>query len=289
MSEPVEQSRPSSPSLREHLTPRSVGMAALLVAAGAGLLAAVWRFYPLGVDWEATFYPAFKDFLHPYSIFTFTSPPWVLVLLPHALLDVTWSNAINLLLNVAVLGAAIYRYKGGWRAIVLTFTSAMMLDLARTNNIDWIPLLAFLIPPTWGLPLLAIKPQVLGGAALIWWKRRRFSPLMLAPLAVVVAASLVVWGFWPLKIGLISGAHLWNFAPWPLGVPFGGYLLYKAYRTDDEILAASATPLLVPYFAPYSLAPLMALLSSRYRREALYLYCVFWFYFIIDGRRFSAL
>jgi hypothetical protein len=50
-------------------------------------------------------------------------------------------------------------------ALALTLTSPVFFDLARTNNVDWIPLLGFVIGSMWGLPLPAAKPQAPGGAA----------------------------------------------------------------------------------------------------------------------------
>ena len=264
------------------------GVIALLALALPAALWGLHEFYPIGADWESAFFPAMRHFLNPYEVEYFTSPPWVLALLPHALLDLQWSNAINLCLNILTLGALIWRYKGGWPAMLLTFTSPIFLKLAHANNVDWIPALAFLIPPMWGLPLLVAKPQVLGGAALIWWKRRRFSPLMLLPLVGIIILSLVIWGFWPADVnGLPERANLWNFAPWPFGIPAGIYLIYRAWKKDDEILAAAATPFFVPYFGVHSLAPLMALLACKYRREAIYLYAGFWFYLIVESRRLA--
>jgi hypothetical protein len=61
--------------------------------------------------------------------------------------------------------------------------------------------------------------------------------------------------------------------------------LYRAIRTDDELIAAAATPFLVPYIAPYSLSGLMAMLGGKYKREIFYLYIGSWAYFIIQLRR----
>lgn len=266
---------------------RIVGIGLLILLLPA-VLWGLHEFYPVGADWESAFFPAMRHFLEPYGVYYFTSPPWVLALLPHALLDLKWSNAINMCLNILALAALIWRFKGGPFAFVLTFTSPIFLKLAHANNVDWIPTLAFLIPPMWGMPLLALKPQVLGGAALIWWKRRRFSPLMLVPLAVVIILSLIIWGFWlPDVNGLPDDANLWNFAPWPFGIPVGIYLIYQGWKKDDEILAAAATPFFVPYFGVHSLAPLLALLACKYRREAIYLYAGFWFYLIVESRRLA--
>ena len=104
--------------------------------------------------------------------------------------------------------------------------------------------------------------------------------------------SFAVWGFWPMQILDNSGElrdRAWNFSPFPLGIPVAIYLLYKAWQSDDEVMAAAATPLLVPYFAPYSLVSLMALLASRHKTIAIFIYWTFWFYLIVESRRIAAM
>ena len=266
-----------------------LAIAILSLVAGLVFIGLV-NFYPVGVDWKASYYtPLHGHFLDPYEHSNFEGLPLLLLMVPHALLSLKVGNAINLMVHFAVLATLIWVKKGGWQALVLTFTSPLFLDLVRTNNVDWVPALAFLLPPMWGLPLLAAKPQTVGGAALIWRKREKFSPKMLLPLIGLVVLSLVIWGFWPTEVGLSDVRNqAWNFAPWPLGIPLGIYLLYKGYQLNDEVVAAAATPLLVPYFAPYSLVPLMALLSCKYPKMAFYIYCTFWFYFVIEARRIAA-
>lgn len=243
-------------------------------------------YYPPAVDWEYSFSPLSEHWRNPYVIRTFTMPPWVTFLVPHAWLPLSWGNAINLSLNITVILALVRRYNGGWQTLLLVFTSPPFFDLARTNNIDWIPMLAFLIPPAWGLPLLAIKPQSMGASALIWWKREKFRWQMLLPLVLVLGISLFVWGNWIVELGLIDNI-VWNFAPWPLGIPLGVYMLVRAYKKDDVILAAVATPFLVPYIAPYSITALFALAGGKYRREVFIVYIAFWVFVIVESRRIA--
>jgi hypothetical protein len=263
---------------------------ALLVALGVAMVGALSAVYPLGEDWRTAFYPAVQQFLSPYTIpkEKFVGFPHVLFFLPHGFLPIELGNAVNFTLHLIVLTLLIRRYRGGWQAYAMTFTSFLFIDLARTNNVDWLPALAFLLPSRWGLVLLAAKPQILGGAALIWWKRTGFDWRFLVPTLAVFALSFVVWGWWlpnVLRLGAGLTNTFWNFSPFPLGVPIGVYLLYRAYRTDDEVLAACATPFFATYFAPYSLAPLLALLACRYPRMAFYVYVSFWFFFVVEARR----
>lgn len=264
--------------------PKNFWFALLIFAVmSAGLLVALERFYPVGVDWEYTFSAVSGHWLDPYVIETFTSPPWIVALLPHAWLPTTWGNAINLCLNVLMIALVIRRFNGGLPLMLLVYTSPPFFDLVRTNNIDWIPLLALLLPPMWGLPLLALKPQSLSGIALIWWKRSTNRIKLVAPLIVIVLLSFLIWGMWPFQIQSLGDVQ-WNFAPWPFGIVLGAYMLFRAYKQDDEFLAAAATPFLMPYIAPYSVAGILAFVGCKYRREAFYVYVAFWIYFIVETR-----
>lgn len=253
-----------------------------------GFASLIFLYYPVGVDWQHAYFSAADHLAQPYQDTSFAGVVWVFFWLPHIFLPLKIGNAINFILHIIILLAIIYRYQGGWKAILLTFTSVLFLDLVRTNNVDWVPLLAFLLPPMWGLPFLASKPQVLGGAALVWWKKSGFSWKFLLPLISVAILSFLVWGNW-LAEGFASNPQntAWNFAPFPLGVPLGLYILYQAYQQEDEILGASATPLLVPYFAPYSLVSLLVLLACRYPKMAFYIYCTFWFFAVVEARRIA--
>jgi hypothetical protein len=121
--------------------------------------------------------------------------------------------------------------------------------------------------------ILVLKPQVAAGAIVArvrragarWW-------VYLAPLAVILAVSLVVWRGWP--GGLLSYRELlisgdWNSAVWPFGLPFGLGLLWWAWRTGDERFGIVATPLLFPYVNMPSYLGLLAVLAIRWPRWAL--------------------
>jgi hypothetical protein len=266
-----------------------VGILTVLVAV---LVFIFYRYAPVGVDWQETYHVAASKWRDPYDDTLFTNPPWALLLLPHAFFDLSLGNAINMLLNFAVLLLVIRRFGGGTSAILIVFTSPFIIDLARTNNIDWIPALSLLLTPTWGLLLLAVKPQSIGAVALIWWKEQKFSLRIFVPTLVVLGISFLVYGIWVTRLaGLPDHAGFWNIAPFPFGIPLGLYLLYVAYRAKDAddgvVLAALATAFLTPYVAPYSLNTVMALGASRYRREAFIVWVASWVYVIYTANRMS--
>ena len=67
-----------------------------------------------------------------------------------------------------------------------------------------------------------------------------------------------------------------NIAPFPLMIPLGLYLLWRAWKEDDEVLAASATPFLVPYMTFYAASANMVLIASRYQKIAWFIWLGMW-------------
>ncbi len=244
---------------------------------------------PVGIDWKTYNVDTIAQIQSPYLIPKFVGMPFAFFALPHSLLDIGIGNAINLALNIMVIIAVARRYAGkDWHiAVAITMTSPMGINLLMSNNIDWIPLSAFLFADWLAYPLLAMKPNVLAGMALILFKRNP-SPLALLPLAVMLLVSIVIWGSWWTHLGHGLTEVPWNFAPFPYMIPVGLYLLWKAWHSEDEIIAACATPFLVPYFAPYSLTGPLVLLASRYQRAAIWLWCFSWWFVIISANRMGA-
>ncbi|MCB0194825.1 MAG: hypothetical protein KDJ65_22945 [Anaerolineae bacterium] len=243
-------------------------------------VALLTKFYPLGVDWRVTF--SQLSFADPYSVDSFFNPPFTVLFLPHHVLPLHLSNAINFTLNIIVIAFAIYRLNGGWLAMALVFTSPVFFDLARTNNIDWLPLLGLVLGPYWGILFLVSKPQSLGGALLIWAKRDW--KVLLIPLAAILLA-FAIWGFRPTNFVSPPLDASFNFSPFPIGIPYGLYLLWQAWKSDDSYLAAVATPLLVPYIAPYSLTGVLCILSCRHKKAAMWFYFAIWAFVIVEIRR----
>lgn len=245
---------------------------------------------PLGVDWQYSFQGlpfqnpyAFNETRPPWS--GVSNPPWTILLIPHAQLDVRTGNIINYLLNLIVPMAVAVRLtrtltpngerqKRLYVAVFLTFSSPFFLQLMSTNNIDWIPLLAFLVPETLSGIFLACKPQAVGGAFLIFVKRTRGAALI--PLAIVIALSFVAWPGWPSQVSMPYLDAPFNIAPFPIMIPLGLYLLWRAWKEDDEVLAASATPFLVPFMTPYAATANMVLISARYQKMAFFIWIVMW-------------
>ena len=237
--------------------------------------------YPTGVDWQGTYTklnPA-----DPYAVDSFFNPPFAVLFLPHSQLPTRIGNAINMTINILVIMYAIHKLDGGWQAVVMVFTSPVFFDLCRTNNIDWLPLLGIAVGSPAGILPLICKPQAMAGAALIWIKRDW--RVVLIP-ACVMLISFAVWGFWPAQIEATQLINKpFNFSVLPVGAPYGLYLLWKAWRMDDEYLAAAATPFLVPYIAPYSIAGVLCVVACKYPAAGRWLYFCSWAFTIIEYRR----
>jgi hypothetical protein len=267
----------------------------LLLAASLGIIWFLAPVLPLGDDWRLTFSQLnfWKPFEHQGIGYGVRNPPWILLLLPYAWLPAHLGNAINFLLNILVSIAVIHRLRGGYWALGLVFLSPFFFQLMATNNIDWIPLAAFLAPESLGIVLLSCKPQAVAGAALIWIHQAwRSGPIRLAllflPLAVLAAASLFLWPNWPIDLLNVQRAFPQtssiNWSIFPFAIPLGIWLLWRAWRTDDPFLAAIATPCLVTYISPYSFTVTFVLLACRHRREAMLIWLCAWWITIIGMR-----
>lgn len=252
----------------------------------AGFL--LYLFAPIGVLWERTY--TRLDFFNPFHEETFINPFYTAFLIPHAWLPIELGNAINLLLNICVLALLVDKKCTGkkWLPLILAFTNPFFFDLMRVNNIEWIPVLGLLCGE-FGLPLLAVKPQVFGAVAIPWLVKAIKSKdyLVWLPFVVsfVVIGAFLPHGVWFLKNPMPAIGEMWNFAPWPILIPVGLYLLYRSVIKDDTDLGALATAFLVPYAAPYSMAPYLALVAARWPKVGVLVWGASWWYFVVTLRR----
>jgi len=262
--------------------PRIIEFTLLVIA----LVFIAGLFVAPGYDWQTWHVDNGAQLRLPYTMPDFTGMPFAYFVLPHALLGVQISAAINRVLNIVVVCAVLYRYTGQqYRYLAaLVFTCPTGLLLLMCNNVDWIPLSAFLVADWLAYPLLAMKPQVLAGAALIRFKRNP-QVWQLIPLAIMLVLSVLIWGTWWQHVGNGLLNTPWNLAAFPLFVPIGIWLLAKAWRQDDEILAGISTPLFVPYISPGSMVAIHALILTRDRRAGVVFWFVSWWLIVFLARR----
>lgn len=261
--------------------------AALMTAVFAFLVVIAYNL-PVPVD-EVDYRNAWlvaHDILN-YDRYDYIGMPLSVLLVPHIWLDYELGYAINMALNFALPMVVFWRYKVGIIGILAVYLSYPFLQITWTNNIEWLSLVAFLLPPTVGTAVLALKPQAIGGVVVIWFKRHGWHMLILLP--VLATIVLLLWGFKPIEVmrraDVLHKAH--NHAPWPFLIPVGMWLLWKAWREDDEFLAAAATPLLVPYIAGYSLMVTLTVLACKYPKTAAMITVFIWWTVVIEQRRYG--
>jgi len=218
-----------------------------------------YQYLPIGVDWEETFRPATLEFMaghSPYTVEGFFNPPWLLIpLIPLALLPIRISNLIIVDIGFLCYLFILFRLKIRPIIALLFLLFPTTLLVLQSNNIDWLIMLGFLLPPQIGLFLVLIKPQV-GIAMAIYWlivspnKIKTFMPITLAFLI-----SFAIYGFWISKLAIRAarGYHGQldiNF--FPNLVPLGLALLIVSIRKHKDGFAYMASPFLAPYLAAYS-------------------------------------
>jgi len=260
----------------------------LMVALSLAAPLVIYLFYlylPHGVDWYDGTGLAIRTPLDPYSVISFHYPPWFALLLsPLGLLPSQLGQAINAYLNLTTAFLIVATRRGKPWALAVVGTSLPLATLLLNANVEWVPMLAFLVPSAWGLPLLAAKPQSGALAALLWFKQAPSKLRLLIPSIIVGLSSLLIWGWWPPQA--IGGRPLTaeaNLSPWPWLIPMGLVLMYFAWTRDDELLAVGATLCLVPYFVIHSTTLFFSVLAARWPRVAIAVSIAIWIIAIIKN------
>lgn len=243
-----------------------------LVTLGVVLFALIWNFPVPASDW-GYFWSAAQKPWSPFEIPGYFNPPWVAgFLAPLGMLSFSLSLVVNRSVILVTTLFLVRKSGGGPGAMLMALTSAPFALLFSTSNIDWLPMLAMLLPFEAGLPFLLSKPQGTFGLFFVWWKQspweRRGHLVMISILILFI--SLLIWGNWPLQwmkaTQAIHGTP-WNISRclWPRGIWLGLILLWFAWRSEDELYALTASIFLTPYLAFYSLTQVTAVLIGRNR------------------------
>jgi hypothetical protein len=215
-------------------------------------------FLPSGIDWHYVFRPASLRTLSgksPYDVPSFFSAPWgLLPLLPFAVLPENVGRAAAFVLGIAVFAFTAYRMGAKPVGMIAFLVSPPVLHCLLNSNIDWLPLLGFVLPPRIGLFLLAVKPQVGFGVALFWlveeWRKGGLRQVFHTfwPISAALLVSFGVFGFWPVKFRTAYDiSEHFNASLWPLTIPVGLALLVAAIRRRNARPAMAAAPCLSPY------------------------------------------
>lgn len=217
----------------------------------------------LGIDWRLTYRPAAVAFLHgknPYDTeispdAPFFAAPWgLLPLLPLALLPVEIGRAFLMVMGLAAFGAAGYRAGAKPYTVALFLLSPPVVQTILNTNIEWIPILGFVMPPTLGLFFVTVKPQTGFAVGLWWmfeaWRKGGIAQVIrtFAPVTIAYLISFAFYGFWPLGMfNVLNYGRDFNASLWPQSIPIGLVLLVASIQKQDVRYAMPASPCLSPY------------------------------------------
>jgi hypothetical protein len=184
---------------------------------------------------------------------------------------------VNGLICSAITVWLVIRQGGSWLAVLVVLLSPSSIGTQLVGNIEWVPMLGILIGGAWGTPFLLAKPQTVGLVALLFFARTGFRWRFWLPAAGVLAASLLVWGWWPAQIPTLPRTTpKWNLAIFPWGVPLAIACAWLAWKRNALRWALLAGVLLTPYLGIGSLTPVIAVWSARYPRAVGLLLVTFW-------------
>jgi len=246
----------------------------LLVIVGA-------KFLPTALDWHLFFRPAVYAVFQgesPYTIIGFFNPPWtILPITPFALIPEPYDRAILFLVAMTTFAFVAHRLGADKLTLILFITSPPVVHSLMGGNLEWLVMLAFIMPAPIAPFFAFIKPQM-GATYIIFlaihrWRTQGWLSLvtMFLPVAIVGLLFVPIVGWWPFVM-LDATDGIANASMWPLSIPIGLVLLIMAVRYDDMRPSLVAGPLLTPYvmFSSYSGA-LAALLKFRVEFFAVWL------------------
>lgn len=232
---------------------------------------------PPGVDWRLTFRPSALIFAtggNPYQsdiTAPFAGPPWALiVLLPLALLPEQIGRGFLFVVGLLAFAYAAYRLGAGrWSAIFFLLSPVVMHALLNAN-LDWMPVLGYILPPTIGLFFITVKPQMGSVVAIFWlvetWRQGGWRQTLktFAPISIAYLLSFAIYGLWPLNIlKVVNHTTWWNASLWPISIPVGLTLGVAALRRRNIRYAMAASPALSPHVIFHSWsAALIAIVSQ---------------------------
>ncbi len=234
----------------------------ILTILGIFTLPLLAAYLPVGIDWRDTYLPATLaalDGKSPFTVEIFYSAPWAVIpLIPFAIMPYEIGR-----LGVFVLGLGIFAYvpiKLGAKmpATIIFLMSAAVIGCLNNGNIEWMPLLGFVLPPQVGLILLAIKPQVGIGLGLYWfitiWKYKGLKEvaMVFAPVTILLLISFVIYGPWVLRFRQTLAWSVDNTSFFPYGLFIGAVLLIRSLKQKNDRLAMSAGPFLSPYVLQFT-------------------------------------
>lgn len=246
----------------------------IAIAAGLALLAVLLApILPDGIDWRLTYRPAALAMLHGQNPFgpevapeaPFFAAPWVLILLlPFAFLPVTVGRSILLIVSLTAFVYTAHKLGASLLSTAAFLLAPPIMHSLLNANIEWIPLLGFVLPPQLGLFLVAVKPQT-GFAVGVYWLVEAWHTggwrnviRVFAPVSIALLISFLLFGLWPLRVNQAMSIAWFNASLWPASIPVGLGLLIASIRKREVRFAMGASPCLSPYVLFHSWSAALA-------------------------------
>jgi len=226
------------------------------------LLMAVSPYLPVGIDWHNTYRPAALAMLQgksPFSIEIYYAAPWALVpLMPFAVMPYWLGRLGVFILGLCAFAFTAYRLGARNWNLVIFMMSAAVIGCLNNGNIEWMPLLGIVLPPQYGLILLAVKPQLGVGLGVYWlitiWKDKGFWQMTrtFAPVLLLILASVALYGFWFLRFEQTVAWSRDNTSLGLQGMFIGAVALVWSIHNHDDRTALAAGPFLAPYVLQFT-------------------------------------
>jgi hypothetical protein len=231
-------------------------------------------YLPAGIDWRDTYRPAALALMSgqsPYTISIFFIAPWGLIpLLPFALLPVNIGRACLFLIGLSAYAYTAYKLGARPVSLVAFLISPPVVHGLLNSNIEWLPLLGFVLPPQIGLLFVAIKPQIGIGVAIFWlieaWRKGGVREVIRItwPVSLALLISFALFGLWPLRFReTLILTQAYNASLWPSSLPVGLTLFVAAIHRRNINYAMASSPCLSPYVLLHAWVGALAAVVSQ--------------------------
>jgi hypothetical protein len=264
---------------RQVRTHRDAVIMAGCLAVALCLLLLISPILPAGIDWRDTYRPAALALLRgqdPFAVEVaptapFFAAPWgLLPLIPLAVLPLHVGRALLIFISLVALAYSARRLGARPIALAAFLVAPPVVHCLLNANIEWIPLLGFVLPPQLGLFFIAVKPQTGFAVAIFWlieaWRtggwRKAFETF--APVTAALLLSFLLFGLWPLRFRSVLGiAESFNASLWPWSIPVGLALMAAAVYKREIKYAMPASPCLSPYVLFHSWSSALIAVSDN--------------------------
>jgi hypothetical protein len=231
-------------------------------------------------DWAVAFYPVSQIPLTPYENQYFINPPWVAAILwPLSFLSLDLARAFNVFLALFFVSLLVLRYGGDMKALLWVITSAPFFSLVGNGSVDWIVVAGVLFASAWTVPLVLAKPQTGFFLVFLWFLRSREKLEFILISLAFFALSLLIWGLWPVDMVqniMARPLAAVNLSLFPWTIPLGLFLLYYAWKHDDDLAAVWGGLFMAPYFVAHSLILGFVIFVGRFPKWTPILWLILW-------------